>query len=152
MRWNRHRAGERPRTPVSLGVSDAEREVLCDQLLFRLSGIDAVWLAARSKEIDNAISLHRGYHDDLRVLRDLGWGDRSWSFLIRKRRQAVGFSTPADALHRVFGRLRDVAAVRGVDEARERIDYKSHRDQNLLLADACDRVLTELPGGADGYR
>src|SRR5262249_39514019 len=57
-------------THVSVQVTAEQREALHEELLINLSGIDAIWHALCSQEVDRARVLAQNYFDDLLLLLD----------------------------------------------------------------------------------
>lgn len=141
---NDARALESTKTSKAPTLTTDERDVICGRLLTRLSGIDAVCVAARTKDLDRAKSLMREYSDDLRVLADLGWND--------DREKSYELSTPPGVLRSVLGRLEGLVDIQDADEAEKRAEVREAETQNRLLAGACERVLTELGGSHSGAR
>lgn len=61
-----------------LTISAEERDLLHNRVLVHLSGIDAVWLAARNRDFEAANRLGGEFCDELQlVMDDLGWGDHA---------------------------------------------------------------------------
>lgn len=121
---------------MSVWITAAERDALYDHVYVRLSGIDAVWLAAQSGDYEAADQLARALVDDLRlVLDDLGWGPTGGP---------VELTTEPQTLRRVLCRMQVGVAELQATEAEEREEGRRREEQNARLLEACGRVLAEL--------
>jgi hypothetical protein len=119
---------------VSVTITAAERDALYDELYAGLSGIDGVWLAASTGDLEEVARLSRQFSDDLRLLLDdLGWGEGSG--------ESHELTAPPDVLRRTFTRLRTTATERRAEEETERTELRSREEATQRLLDACDRVL-----------
>jgi hypothetical protein len=119
---------------VSVRISAAERDALYEQIFVRLSGIDAVWLAAAAGDFEEAERLGREYCDELRLLSDdLGWGEGSG--------ESIELATPPDVLHRVLTRLRGLAEAQRAEEQRERAEWHEREEETQRVLGVCERLL-----------
>ena len=119
-------------------ITARQRNLLCEDLLDRLSGIDGVWLAARRGDHETAQRLGLAYSDDLRLMcEDLGWGEESPA-------EAIELKTPPDVLRRVMGRLRDGAVRMDASEEANRAELRDNHERNHLVAETCEKVLADL--------
>lgn len=119
---------------MSVRISAAERDALYEQIYVRLSGIDAVWLAAAAGDFEEAERLGRELCDELRLLMDdLGWGEGSG--------ESIELTTPPDVLERVLTRLRGLAEAQRTEEQRERAEWQEREEETQRLLGVCERVL-----------
>lgn len=117
-------------------ITAAERDALYDHVYVRLSGIDAVWLAARSEDYETAELLARELVDELHlVLDDLGWGPGNG---------AVQLTTDPEVLRRVLTCMRSRVEELQAAEAQERDEGRRREEQYARLLETCERVLAEL--------
>lgn len=124
---------------MSPRVSAPQREALYQHILDRLSGIEDVWLAARSGQHEAATRLGGEYADYLRlVVDDLAFGAGSG--------EAIELTAPPDVLRRAFGRLRESAASQRHMEQAEWAEARGYEERNRLVTEACAAVLGELVG------
>jgi hypothetical protein len=137
---------------ATITISAEDRDLIYHRILLHLSGIDAVWLAARHRDFARADRLGREFCDELHlVMDDLGWGET-------RRDGPVELTSPPEALRRVFKRMRDVAAeedaqLRAGEEAQP--DAPDEREEeNRQVRAVCERVLAALGGStaAEGAR
>ncbi|HEX5984176.1 MAG TPA: hypothetical protein VFY69_08220 [Solirubrobacterales bacterium] len=131
-------------------ISAEDRDLIYHRILLHLSGIDAVWLAARHHDFSRANQLSQEFCDELHlVMDDLGWGETRGD-------EPVNLTSSPEALRRVFERMRDVASEE--DEhirAGERAEPDAPREreeENRQVRAVCERVLAALDGSAAGGR
>ena len=118
-------------------ITAAQRDAVYDQLLDRLSGIGDIELAIQAEKYDAAERLGREYSDDLLLLLDdlgVGPGDG----------EPVQLTSPPDLLRRVLPRLRQLAEGMKAGQEAAWTESQALRHRTRLVADACDRVLSEL--------
>jgi hypothetical protein len=119
---------------VSVRISAAERDALYEQIHVRLSGSDAVWLAAAAGDFEEAERLGREYCDELGLLiDDLGWGEGSG--------ESLELTTPPAVLHRVLTRLRGLAEARRAEVQEERAEWQEREEETQRVLGVCERVL-----------
>jgi hypothetical protein len=122
---------------MSPTITAEQRDALYDQILDRLSGIDAVWVAVEQEDYDTADRLGREYSDDLRlILDDLGWGDELG--------RSVELTAPADVLRRVFSRLGKAAEELDTYQKQQWTETQEAAKRNELVVEACRQVLGDL--------
>jgi hypothetical protein len=127
---------------VTLTISAAQRDLLYDDILGRLSGIGDIELAVNQRDYATAQRLGMAFSDDLRLMsEDLGWSENGPGGAIELR-------TPPDVLRRALGRIRDVALGLDASEERERAELRENTERNHLIVEACRQVLAELDGSA----
>lgn len=125
---------------MSVRITAAERDALYDQIYVRLSGIDAVWLAAEEGDYEAAGRLGREFADDLQLLLDdLGWGAGSG--------EPLELTAPPDVLRRALTRIQGRAEDQQALEAQERAEGRRREERTQRLVEACRRVLGELESG-----
>jgi hypothetical protein len=117
-------------------ISAKDRDTLYHRIFIHLSGIDAVWLAARHRDFTAADRLGQEFCDELHlVMDDLGWGESRGD-------APVELTSPPEALRRIFERLRRVALEEDGDE------------EDREVRAVCDRALAALDAlpatGAEG--
>ncbi len=119
-------------------ITAEQRNLLYDEIVERLSGIDDVRLAVEKEDYEAAQRLGIAFSDALRlVTEDLGWGEKAPA-------EAIDLNTPPDVLRRALTRIRD--AVLGLDasEAPQRLELRENQVRNELVLDACRQVLAAL--------
>jgi hypothetical protein len=125
---------------MTVTLTAEEREALYEELYVGLTGIDAVWLAASSGDVEKAQELARRYCDDLRLLaEDLDWGEGAG--------ESLELTAPPEVLHRVFTRLHEAAQAQRREIARERSEVEEREEQAQRLLATCERVLGAMSGG-----
>lgn len=132
----------------SITISANERDLLYHRIFIHLSGIDAVWLAARHRDFARADRLGQEFCDELHlVMDDLGWGETRGD-------GPVELTSPPETLRRVFERLREAAEDEnsGLGQAPEAAEGVEEENQEIQTL--CDRALAALdapaPAGAEG--
>jgi hypothetical protein len=119
-------------------ITAEQRDALYEQLMIRLSGIDAVWRAFNEGDLAKTERLGREFSDNLRlVLDDLGLGKGTG--------ESVELTTPPDVLRRVFDRVRKVAEAQRTSEEEERAETQRSGRQNRLVLETCESLLLALP-------
>lgn len=131
---------------AAVTISAEDRDLIYHRILLHLSGIDAVWLAARHRDFARADQLSQEFCDELHlVMDDLGWGDTRGD-------APVELSSPREVLRRVFERMRDVAAEEDQHMQkgeRAQLDNPREReDENRQVRAVCERVLAALERSA----
>jgi hypothetical protein len=122
---------------MTITITAEERDALYDLIIVRLSGISDIWLTVCSKDYDASNRLGRQYSDELRlIVDDLGWGKGTG--------EAIELKAPPDVLHRVLGRLRDLAVGQNAAEEKERTEVQQLEERNRLVVEASQRVLATL--------
>jgi hypothetical protein len=130
---------------MSVTITAAQRDALYDQILDRLSGIGDIELAIEAENYDDAERIGRDYCDDLRLLLDdLGIGDGDG--------KPVALVTPPDVLRRILPRLRERAERHSASLEPEWDEARSVKERNRLVSEACEAVLADLDGCANGSR
>ncbi|MGE5527417.1 MAG: hypothetical protein ACM3Q9_02005 [Methanosarcina sp.] len=125
-----------PRQHAKITITPEQRDALYEAVILHLSGIGDVALAIEREDFHEADRLGRAFADDLRVvLDDLGWG---------KHGGDAELTAPPDVLRRVLHRVRERAEDEERDEAKERAELAKNHRQNLIVREACDRVLRAL--------
>jgi hypothetical protein len=128
---------------MTLTLSPEQRDALYDQILDRLSGIGDIELAIEKKDFQTAERVGRKYSDELRLLLDdLGIGEGTG--------QPIELSSPPDVLRRLLPTLRDGAAKYSEGQEPGWLELMEIRERNRLVVEACDSVLGELAGVAEG--
>jgi hypothetical protein len=121
-------------------ITAQQRNLLYEDILDRLSGIDDVRLAVCQEDYERAQRLGVAFSDDLRLVsEDLGWGEDGPGGTIELK-------TPPDILRRALGRMRDWALRIDASEEKERSELRESEERNHLVVEACRQVLTELDG------
>jgi hypothetical protein len=120
-----------------LTITKAQRDALYDQILDRLSGIGDIEVAIEAGNYTAAKRLSREYSDDLRLLvDDLGFGERD--------DEPVELTTSPEVLCRVLPRMRELATGYTASQESERAEARELEERNRLVAEACQRVLSDL--------
>jgi hypothetical protein len=123
-------------------ISAEERDLLYHRIMIHLSGIDAVWLAARHEDFAAADRLGRQFSDELQlVLDDLGWGETRGD-------EPVQLSSPPDVVRRVIEHLRDLASAEDVDDRKSREATRLEEEEVREVQEVCVRLLGALDGTA----
>jgi hypothetical protein len=121
-----------------ISISPGQRDLLYDRIMAHLSGIDAVWMAARHEDFEKADRFAHEFCDELHlIMNDLGWGGHSDAEL-------VVLTSPPEVVRRVMRRLRATAATERVEERQERIELSELEEKNRQIREACDQVLAAL--------
>lgn len=121
-------------------ITANQRNLLYEDILDRLSGIDDVRLAICNEDYERAQRLGIAFSDDLRlVTEDLGWGEDGPD-------ETIELKTPPDVLRRAFSRMRDWALRIDASEEKERTELRENEERNHLVVEACRQVLVELDG------
>lgn len=131
---------------ATVTISAEDRDLIYHRILLHLSGIDAVWLAARHRDFATADRLGQEFCDELRlVMDDLGWGETRGD-------APIELTSSAEVLRRVFERMRDVATE---EDEHLRIGKQAQPDnprereaENRRVRAVCERVLAALDSSA----
>ncbi len=123
-------------TPLTL--SPLERDALYQSIVAQLTGIDYIYTAIEKQEFETADKLSREFSDLLRLIQDLGWGDRGT--------QAV-LTAPPDVLHRALSLLREKAETEDREEAAEREELAARGERNQIVRKVCARQIAGLQVG-----
>jgi hypothetical protein len=127
---------------MSVTITAAQRDALCDQIFDRLSGIEDIELAVRAGRPETAERLAREYTDDLRLLvNDLGLGVGD--------AETIELTSPPRVLRRALIRLRDLAVGHASGLESEFDEIQQIRVRGHLIAEACASVLDRLDGAAE---
>jgi hypothetical protein len=121
---------------VTLTITAEQRDVLYEEIVIRLSGIDGVWLAVKERDFEAARRLTREFSGLLTLLDDLGFGERAG--------EAVELTAPPDILRRAFERLREIAKSQSAKEERERTEAQKAGAQNELVLETCQSAIASL--------
>lgn len=125
---------------MAITVTPEQRDALYEEIVIRLSGIDAVWLATRAADFAAAERLGREYSDNLRlVLDDLGFGDGTG--------EPVELRTPSDVLRRVLERLARRAQAQRQAEEKERAEREDSVARSAFVEETCQQLLGALDAG-----
>lgn len=127
---------------MSITITAEQRNLLYEEILDRLSGIDDVRMAVEKQDYEAAQRLGVAFSDDLRlVTEDLGWGESAPS-------KTIELKTPPDVLRRSLDRLCD--RVQGIDagEAEQRGELLANQERNQRVVDICCQVREDLERGA----
>jgi hypothetical protein len=123
---------------LSITITAEQRNLLYDEVLDRLSGIDDVRLAVNKEDYEAAQRLGIAISDDLRlVTEDLGWGESAPS-------EAIEPKTPPDVLRRSLDRMRDRVQRLDASEAEQRGELQANQERNQLVVETCRQVLAAL--------
>ena len=121
--------------PITL--TPVQRDALYGEIVTRLAGIDAVWLAVSRKEFKAAERLAREFSDALRfVVEDLGFGEGSG--------EAIKLKTPPDVLRRVLTQIGAAAKVDKQGQEEKRAESESSVAEAELTETTCKSLLTAL--------
>lgn len=126
---------------MTLTITAEQRDVLYEEIVIRLSGIDGVWLAVKEKDFEAARRLTREFSGLLALLDDLGFGERIG--------EAVELTAPPDILRRALERLREIAKSQSAKEERERTEAQKASTQNELLLETCQSAIASLDADED---
>lgn len=119
-------------------ITTAQRNVLYDDILIRITAIGDVLTVIERGEFDKAQKLADEFADYLRLLADdLGWGKLPES--------RIELQSPPEVLRRSLERLRRIAEIEDKEETDERAAVRSREARNVLMRDTCDQLLAELP-------
>lgn len=122
---------------MGITISGEERDTLYQQILIRLTGIDAVYGAVEEKDWETAQRLGKEFSDLLRfVCDDLGWGEQE--------PRPVSLTAPPDVLRRAAGLLRDTAAFEREHYERKRDEAAEDAARTQQLQETCERILSEV--------
>ena len=121
-------------------ITGEQRDALYEEIVTRLSGIDAVFRVVINGEFEAAQRLARDFADDLQLLvADLGWGERT-------DRPAIELTSPPDVLRRVLKRHHRSASDRLAIERDQVREAKDGEADCLLVMGTCQAILEELGG------
>jgi hypothetical protein len=123
---------------MALRITAAQRDALYAQVLDRLSGIGDIELAIQAEDYGAAERIGREYSDELRLLLDLGVGERAGG--------PVELATSPDVLRRALPRLRRLAEQHAASLEPELAEAQEENERNRLVAEACAAVLAGLEG------
>lgn len=119
-------------------ITTAQRNVLYDDILIRITAIGDVLTVIERGEFDKAQKLADEFADYLRLLADdLGWGGLPEA--------NIELKSPPEVLRRSLERLRRIAEIEDREESEERADVQSREARNVLMRETCDQLLAELP-------
>jgi hypothetical protein len=118
---------------VTIRVTAEQRNILHQQLMARLGGIDAIVYAVDEKNFDLAERLSREFSDLLLVLNELGLGAGTGT--------EVEVTVPREAVRRVLERVHSDATLRGQDESVELQEVEESRAETLEVANTCEILL-----------
>lgn len=128
----------------AITISAEERDLLYHRIMIHLSGIDAVWLAARHKDFAAADRLGRQFCDELQlVLDDLGWGETRGG-------EPIELTSPPDVVRRVVEHLRDLAGAEEAEERKSREAMRREEEESREVREVCDGLLEALDGAPAG--
>lgn len=123
---------------MSIVITAAQRDVLREEIMHRLSGIDDVRTAFEKGDYEAAQRLGVAFSDDLRlVTEDLGWKEDSPGEIIELK-------TPPDVLRRSLGRTQEIVSGLDASEETQRSELQRNQERNQLVLDACRQLLAEL--------
>jgi hypothetical protein len=119
-------------------ITTAQRNVLYDDILIRITAIGDVLTVIERGEFDKAQKLADEFADYLRLLADdLGWG--------RLPAANIELKSPSEVLRRSLERLRRIAEIEDKEESEERAEVQAREARNVLMRETCDQLLAELP-------
>ncbi|MDX6626075.1 MAG: hypothetical protein QOE56_1064 [Solirubrobacterales bacterium] len=122
---------------MTITVTPDQRDALLGEILIRLSGIEAVWYAAKEGKYEEAERLGREFSDILLlVLDDLGFGDGTG--------ESIELKTAPVVVRRVLERVRQRAKVQRETEHRGRVEKEDGEAEAALVEEACDSLLAAL--------
>jgi hypothetical protein len=123
---------------MTVKITAAQRDALYEEIVIRLSGIDAVHRAAEQQDFARAQSLALEFSDALQiVMDDLGWGEATHV-------KDVELTTRPDVLRRVLDRLREAAAEQLEAAQKRAAEARELEDHYELVVSTCRGVLREL--------
>jgi hypothetical protein len=119
-------------------ITTAQRNVLYDDILVRITAIGDVLTVIERGEFDKAQKLADEFADYLRLLADdLGWG--------KLPEANIELKSPSEVLRRSMERLRRIAEIEDKEESEERAEVQAREARNVLMRETCDQLLAELP-------
>lgn len=127
---------ERAQMKSIVTISGAQRQVLYELILDRLSAVGDLNLLIKQGDYEAAERLATEFAGDLRLMADLGW-EKEW-------RDDVDLTMPADDLAPVLERLRDAAAgglAESTDEREAREAEEAARCRYLYARETCTGLL-----------
>ena len=123
---------------MTIKISVEQRDLLYEELLTHLSGVDALRLAIDAADFDTANRLAGEFSDELRLIcDDLGWGELHGV-------EEVELTTPRLDLQRVLGRVRKRAHDHFTNQELEVAAAREPLEQARLLIETCDAVCAAL--------
>lgn len=127
-----------PSNQANITISIEQRDLLYDDALTHLSGMDGLWPAIDNEEFATADRLAHEYVDNLRlILAGLGWGDR-------EEVAEIQLMLPPQELRRTLGRLRDRAERHLKHQEAELEVAREPFEHSRLVVETCDAVFAEL--------
>ena len=125
---------------MTISITAQQRDALYEEIVVRLSGIDAVFLAVKQNDYQRAQRLGREFADDLQLLvDDLGWGESP-------HRHDVDLTTPPEVLRRALGRHYESASSRLALECGKAKEAEAEAVECQLVMSTCKEVLKALDG------
>lgn len=123
---------------MKITITAEQRNLLYEETLHRLSGIDDVRTAFEKADFEAAQRLGVAFSDDLRLITEgLGWGDEVSG-------ETFELEMPADVLRRSLSRIEEIVSGLDESEERERSKLRENQERNQLVLDACRQLLAEL--------
>lgn len=123
---------------MAITITAGQRDLLYEDILIHLSGLDGIEIAFRNGEFELAQELCELFADELRIMNEsLGWN-------LEHENETVELKTSADVLRRVLPRRRSVALTLDESEETERAELKANGVRNLQLAETCSEILKNL--------
>jgi hypothetical protein len=123
---------------MKLTISIEQRDLLYEDTLTHLSGMDGLWPAIAGEDFETADRLALEYIDDLRLITaDLGWGEQNGVI-------EVELTLPREDLRRILGRLRERADRHVKNQQAEMAEARQPLEQSRLVVETCDAVIAEL--------
>jgi hypothetical protein len=124
----------------SLDISAEMRGVLREGVFNHLETLDDLRMAFKAEEWGRAERLGIEFGDELRLMKDLGWGDSV--------RSPIQLTMAPSRLRCVLGRLRSDAEAlleaEVYEEVQERLAAEADKDRIRRLATACERLLSSV--------
>lgn len=122
-------------------ISARARDVLLDQIVDHIHGIDDLRIVVERRDFASAERLARDYSDDLRLATEvLGWGEA--------RADEFELTLPPGVLRRLMSRYCQAALQQEVTGLPERLDTRRElqeaTERNQAVIGVCQRVLAEL--------
>jgi hypothetical protein len=122
---------------MSITITPEQRDALYGEIVTRLAGIDAVWLAVSREEFKAAERLGREFSDALRfIVEDLSFGEGSG--------KAIKLKTPPDVLRRVLIQIGAAAKIEKQGQEEKRAESKNSVAEAELTETTCQLLLTAL--------
>ena len=118
---------------VTIAISSAQRDAVCEQLRDQLSGIADVETALLFRDYEGAQRLFSEYGEDLLLLGGLGFGDQ--------RDKPVELTVPPEVLRRALPRLRELAEGQMLGSKPKPVGAAQITERSRLIAEVCEAVL-----------